>query len=418
MSKINVLLVGSGGREHALAWRMKSSPLLNKLYLANPNDGFKSLGEEIVFSDYEELAKISKEKNIELVVIGPEQPLSMGIVDVLNKHGIKCIGANKKWAQLEWSKAFAKKFMFKHSIPTALYELVTDESQIDAVLGKFAGNSHPPALKADGLAAGKGVCLPQTFDEAKSLLKEFLNGKFGEASKTVVVEEFLEGEELSVISIFDGKILKTFMPARDYKRLQDNNEGPNTGGMGSYCPVEISDFHKDKIREYLEILGNAFISEKADFCGIIYSGLMLTKDGVKVIEYNMRFGDPETQSIMMHLKSDLLEIFVKAANQNLESVTNIEWNEGTSLCVILAAQGYPDSPKKGCLIKNIEEVEKEYNVKIFSAGVKHGGDGSILSNGGRVLCVCASGKNIRENVYCACEKIDFADKIYRKDIWL
>ena len=415
MNKANVLMLGSGGREHALAWKIKSSPLLNNLYLANPNDGFKSLGEEVVFADYEELAKICKEKNIDLVVVGPEQPLSEGIVDVLGNHGIKCIGPKKQWAQLEWSKEFAKKFMYKHSIPTAAYEVVTDESQIDGVLKKFAGKPHPPVLKADGLAAGKGVAVPQTVEEAKGLLAEFLNGKFGDASKRVVVEEFLEGEELSVLSIFDGKTLKTFMPARDYKRLRDNNEGPNTGGMGSFCPVLISDFHEKKIQEYLKMLEGALVNEKADFCGIVYSGLMLTKDGVRVVEYNMRFGDPETQPIMMHLKSDLLEIFIAAANQNLANV-NIEWNEGTSLCVILAAQGYPEAPKKGCPIENIEEAEKEFGVKVFFAGVKHGSSGSIVSNGGRVLCVCASGQDIRENVYKACEKIDFADKIYRNDI--
>jgi phosphoribosylamine--glycine ligase len=434
--KINVLVVGSGGREHALAWKISNSPLLNKLYLAGANDGFKPLGAEIKFTDYDELAKISKEKNVELAVIGPEQPLSEGIADVFQKYGIKCIGANQKWARLESSKAFAKAFMQKHDIPTAAYELITNASQIDEVLKKF---SRPPVLKADGLAAGKGVYLPESFEDAKSMLKDFLDGKFGEASKSVVVEEFLEGVELSVISIFDGKSIKTFIPARDHKRLLDKNLGPNTGGMGAYCPVKISGFHRQKLDEYLKALENALLEEEADFCGIVYSGLMLTDDAVKVLEYNMRFGDPETQPLMMHLKSDILEIFINAANQTLSEI-NTEWNEGSAFCVVLAAQGYPESPKKGSEIRNVEETEREFDVKVFFAGVKYedpdeksstpakqdrnngaiqSGRQRLLANGGRVLCVCATGsdeKETRERVYKACEKIDFSDKIFRTDI--
>ncbi|MDR1168756.1 MAG: phosphoribosylamine--glycine ligase [Heliobacteriaceae bacterium] len=407
--KINVLTVGPGGRENALAWKISQSPLLDKLYLAGANDGFKNLGEVTDYADYDELARIAKAKNIELAVIGPELPLSQGIVDVFAKYGIKCIGATQKWAKLESSKAFAKEFMQKHNIPTAKYELVSDVSQIDDALARF---SVPPVLKADGLAAGKGVYLPTDFADARDMLKDFLGGKYGEASKSVVVEEFLEGDELSVISIFNGKTIQTFIPARDYKRLKDNNEGPNTGGMGSYCPVKISEFHRNKLEEYLVRLERALLDEQADFCGIIYSGLMLTKDDVKVLEYNMRFGDPETQSLMMHLKSDLLEIFINAANGK---TAGIEWNEGTSMCVVLASEGYPENPRKGSVIRNIEAAEKEYGVKVFYSGVKCSGE-NLVSNGGRVLCVCKSGHNVKEDIYKACEKIDFCGKIFRTDI--
>ena len=402
LKRVNVLVVGSGGRENALVWKISQSPLLNKLYLAGANDGFKNLGEPLEYSDFEELAKAAEGKCIKLVIVGPELPLSQGIADVFRKHGIKCVGATKKWAKLESSKAFAKEFMRKHAIPTAKYERVNEISQIDNVLVKF---EVPPVLKADGLAAGKGVYLPESFEDAREELQNFLGGKYGEASKNVVVEEFLQGEELSVISLFSGKKLRTFVPARDYKRLKDNNEGPNTGGMGAYCPVKISEFHQKKLDEYLVKLENALLADKADFCGLVYSGLMLTKDDIKVLEYNMRFGDPETQPLMMHLKSDLLENFL---NDNAE----LEWNDGTAICVILASQGYPENPQKGFEIIGIEEAEKEFGVKVFYAGVKNEG-GKLVSNGGRVLSVC--GKN-RENVYKACEKINFHGKIFRTDI--
>jgi len=266
-------------------------------------------------------------------------------------------------------------------------------------------------LKADGLAAGKGVYLPISFEDARAELKNFLGGKYGEASKNVVVEEFLEGEELSVISLFNGKKLRTFVPARDYKRLKDNNQGPNTGGMGAYCPVKISGFHQKKLDEYLTKLENALVADGADFCGLVYSGLMLTKDDVKVLEYNMRFGDPETQPLMMHLKSDLLEIF-------LDDEAELEWNDRTSMCVILASQGYPENPQKGFEITGIEDAEKEFGVKVFYAGVKNAG-GKLVSNGGRVLCVCKNKEmpeQVRHDVYAACEKINFHGKIFRTDI--
>lgn len=414
MTKYNVLVYGSGGRENALAWKISQSPLLNKLFLALPNDGFKNLGEEIEFSAFEDLAKKCVEKEINLAVIGPEAPLAQGIVDAFKSHGIKCLGADKKWAQLESSKKYAKEFMVKHSIPTAKYFTVNSKDEINSVLSNF---STPPVLKADGLAAGKGVHLSSDMNNAKQTLEEFLGGKYGSASSSVVVEERLEGEELSVIAIFDGENLLALETARDYKRLYDGQQGPNTGGMGSYCPVELTKDQQIDLKHYLAILENALRREKADFAGIIYSGLMLTNDGIKVLEYNMRFGDPETQPLMYHLDCDILEIFTKATEKKLNE-TNLSWKKGTTVCVVVAADGYPENPKKGCEIKGLDEACKNNSTHVFYAGVKKEDD-KLLSNGGRVLGICANGENIdkvREKVYNTVEEIDFSDKIYRNDI--
>lgn len=414
MKKINVLVYGSGGREHALAWKITQSQHLNKLFLALPNDGFKNLGEEIIFSDFEDLAKKCVELEINLAVIGPEDPLSKGIVNAFNAHGIKCIGANKKWAQLESSKKYAKEFMAQNGIPTAKYLVVNSKYEINNALAQF---TTPPVLKADGLAAGKGVHLSQSFDEAKQVLEEFLSGKYGEASASVVVEEFLEGEELSLISIFDGETLLPLETARDYKRLLDGQKGPNTGGMGAYCPVELTEKQKNELNYYIKTLETALKTERADFVGIIYSGLMLTNDGIKVLEYNMRFGDPETQPLMYHLDSDILEVFIKASENKLQEV-HTNWKSGTTIAVVVASNGYPEAPKKGCEINGLQEACKNNETHVFYAGVKNDGT-KLLSNGGRVLAICANGNDsqkVRDKIYKTIDEIDFADKIYRKDI--
>lgn len=414
--KVNVLIYGSGGREHALAWKISQSPLLNKLFLALPNDGFKNLGEEITFADFDDLAKKCITNGVDLAVIGPEDPLSKGIADIFNTNGIKCIGANKKWAQLESSKKYAKEFMIKHRIPTAKHLVINSKKEIDVVLSQFF---TPPVLKADGLAAGKGVHLSKDMDEAKQVLEEFLGGKYGEASTSVVVEEFLEGEELSLISIFDGETLLPLETARDYKRLLDGQKGPNTGGMGAYCPVELTSAQQKNLNDYIKQLETALKSEKANFVGIIYSGLMLTNDGIKVLEYNMRFGDPETQPLMSHLDSDILEIFIKASKKKLHEVKP-QWKSGTTIAVVVASEGYPENPKKGCEIKGLKEAIENNETKVFYAGVKKYND-KLFSNGGRVLSICTNGvdiKKIREKIYKTINEIDFADKIYRCDIGL
>lgn len=414
MKKYNVLIYGSGGREHALAFKISQSLILNKLFLALPNDGFKNLGEEIKFRDFEDLAVKCVEKGIDLVVIGPEAPLGEGIIDILRKYGIKCIGANKKWIRLESSKKSAKEFMKRHDIPTAKYYVVSSGDEIEKVLSNF---QVAPVIKADGLAAGKGVHLAADFDEAKNTLVEFLRGKWGEASSSVIVEEKLEGEELSVISLFDGETLLSFVPVRDYKRLYDGQKGPNTGGMGAYCPVKLTNKQNEELKVYLKNLENALKEEEADFVGVVYSGLMITKEGIKVLEYNMRFGDPETQILMHHLDSDILEVFIKASEKKLSQV-DLSWKTGTTINVVVASVGYPESPKKGCEIKGIAEVSKKYDAQIFYSGVKTKDD-FWVSDGGRVLSVCKNGQDInkiRKDIYSTIDEIDFPDKIYRKDI--
>jgi len=406
---LRVLLFGGGAREHALAYKISTSSLLLKLYLCRPNDGFAHLGEEIEFDNYKSLAQTAKEIEIDLLVVGPEDPLSEGIVDEFKLVGIPAIGADKKWARLESSKSFAKDFMDKNNIPTAKFEIITATEQIKSTLDKF---SVPVVIKADGLAAGKGVHIASSKIEADTVINDFLNGKYGDASKKIVVEEFLEGEEISLISIWDGKTLLPFVPARDYKRLEDGNNGPNTGGMGSYCPVMIDDYEKTSIQNYLTTLETALINNNADFSGIIYSGLILTKQGIKILEYNMRFGDPETQALMLHLKTDILEVFKNAVNQKLNE-TKLSWKEGSTICLVIASDGYPINPKNNCKIINAEEIQEKYNLNVFYAGVKLE-DNSLLSNGGRVLSICKS--NARNDVYSAAQELIFNDKFYRTDI--
>jgi len=408
---MKVLIYGTGAREHALAWKIQQSPLLEKLYLSKPNDGFAHFGEVIDAENLEQLAQISVDKGIDLLVVGPEDPLIAGIADEFKKAGIPVIGANKDWAMLEGSKSFAKEFMHRNEIPTAKYELISNVNDIYDVLDKF---TVPVVLKADGLAAGKGVYIANTRIDAEMTLKEYLEGKFGNASSRVVVEEFLEGPELSLISLWDGRTLLPLVPARDYKKLLEGNKGPNTGGMGAYCPVSLTAHEYQGVEEYTKKLETALRKENADFAGIVYSGLILTKDGIKVLEYNMRFGDPETQPLLMHMDSDLLEVFDMAVKQRLDEV-EIKWKPAQTFCVVVAAEGYPENPKKGGEIKNIEQLTQNHGVTIFFAGVKCE-NGALLANGGRVLSVCQSGPCAQKFIYDAVNELDFTDKTYRKDI--
>lgn len=408
---MNVLVYGGGAREHAIAWKILQSKLLTNLFLASPNDGFKHLGEVIGFTDFRDLARKSQEKGVDLLIVGPELPLSEGIVDVFETYGIKSIGVNQKWAQLESSKSFAKDFMQRNNIPTASYKVIEDKSQIESALIDV---KYPVVIKADGLASGKGVVIAQNKSEAVYVLNDFLNGKYSDASKKIVVEEFLEGEELSLISLWDGETLLPFECARDYKRLLDDNKGPNTGGMGSYCPVNLTIFEQECLAEYIEKLKAALIKEQANFVGIVYSGLMMTDDGVKVLEYNMRFGDPETQSLLMHLDSDILEIFNMAISKKLTQV-DLKWKNGISSCLVVASEGYPDNPLKGTEIFNIGEIKHEFGVEVFYAGVKNN-DNILVADGGRVLSICRNAENPYPFLYAAVEELDFKDKIYRKDI--
>ncbi len=408
---MNVLVYGSGAREHAIVCKVLDSKLLSKLFLFKPNDGFAHLGEVLDAKNNKDLAKIAKEKKVDLMIVGPEQPLVDGVVDEFKKQSIPVIGTDKYWSNLEGSKIFAKNFMQKNNIPTAKYTIIENENQIQKALEDF---KPPYVIKADGLAAGKGVCIVNEANEALAIIQEYLKGKFGKASQKVILEEFLEGEEFSLMSIWDGKTLLPFIPARDYKRLLNDNKGSNTGGMGSYCPVELITMQKTELAKYIKNLENALRKEQADFVGVIYSGLILTSNQFKVLEYNVRFGDPEIQSLLLNLENDLLEVFRAAINKNLDKVT-LHWKKEESGCVVVAARGYPENPLKGCEIKNIKEIEKKYSVQVFYAGVKKE-QGILKSNGGRVLSVCKTAKKPFDDIYHAIDELDFDDKIFRSDI--
>lgn len=399
--KYNVLVIGSGAREHAISEKIKESKLLNKLFLYGANDGFKDLGSTIPKLDSKQLTQ----NKIDIAIIGPEQPLAEGLVDYLEKNGIKCIGSNKYWSQLESSKSFAKKFMQKYDIATAKYVIIENLDDIKNIPFEF-----PYVIKADGLAMGKGVVIVYNYDEAQKTITEFLNGKYNEASKKIVVEEFIEGEELSLIALWDGKTLLPFPCARDYKKLYNDKSAPNTGGMGAICPVEAP---QKEIENYIKKLNNALISENADFRGVIYSGLIKTKNSLKVLEFNMRFGDPETQVILNNIENDLLELFIKTLEQNLDK-TQIISQKTESLCIVLASKGYPTNPIKGDKI-TIENLD---DVKIYYAGVIKN-ENTLYTNGGRVLCLCATAKTLKiakEKVYNSINKVNFENKIYREDI--
>ncbi len=408
---MKVLVYGSGAREHAICSKILKSKKLNALYYCDTGV-FADNNFIIDFIDYDDLAKKAKEIGINLLVIGPEKPLVDGIVDIFLQYGIKCIGANKKWAQLEGSKIFAKEFMINNSIKTAKYCTLNSIDEFDKKIKMFL---DPPVIKSDGLASGKGVYLASNFLEAKQIANEFLNGKFNEASKCILLEEKLQGKEYSIFSLYDGKNMVNFDIACDYKKLLENDLGKNTGGMGSACPCVLCDNDKIEIEKYLDTLKNALRRENADFCGVIYSGLMINPDGVHVLEYNMRFGDPEIQSLLLNLDNDLLDVFIKMTDQKLDEV-ELKFKKEPAYTVVLATDGYPDSPILGAQIEGIDEAKNE-GVEIYFSGVKKENEKYYVS-GGRVMSVCATGCDARNKVYAAVDKIKFDTKIFRRDIEL
>ncbi|MDD3436734.1 MAG: phosphoribosylamine--glycine ligase [Candidatus Gastranaerophilales bacterium] len=407
---MNVLVLGSGAREHAIADAIFKSKLLNKLYLADANDGFADIGEVISYENYEALAKKCVNLKINIAVIGPEEPLCEGIVDIFNKYKIPCIGVNKYFSQLESSKLFGKKFMKKYGIKTAKYHVIASEAKQSKNIIKF-----PVAIKANGLCKGKGVVIAYDEKIAQETIKECLNGKFGEASKTILIEEFLQGEELSLISLWDGKSLLYFPPARDFKKLNSSVDAPNTGGMGAFCPVALTQEQEEKLGKYKQQLQNALKSEKADFVGFIYSGLIWAKEDWYVLEYNVRLGDPETQAILTHLKTDFLFILKSALNKNLDKIT-LHYKNNYSACLVIACQGYPNDPKDGEKIV----IPASDEVKIFYAGVKKINN-KLYSKGGRVLSLCANApKPFAVGKYAHltdfADKIEMKNKYYRRDL--
>ncbi len=418
--KNKVLVIGSGGREHALAWRLSLSSSVAQVFVApgNPGCAQEKNVENIAIAsdDYDQLIAFAKDNAINLVVVGPEQPLCDGLVDLMTQEGIKCFGPSAKAAQLEGSKVYSKNFLKKYNIPTASYASFTE---IDSAINYLTQQNFPIVIKADGLAAGKGVVIAETEEQGIKTIKDMLAGNaFGEAGHRIVIEEFLVGEEASFIVVVDGKNFVPMATSQDHKARDNGDKGPNTGGMGAYSPapcVTKKVFDKT-IEEIIKPTIEGMINEGAPFIGFLYAGLMIDKNNnPKVLEFNVRFGDPETQPIMMRLQSNLDEICLRAIGQNLENF-DLSWNKKSSLGVVLAEKGYPGNYAKGSLINGLDFVEKD--VKIFHAGTQREGE-TVVTNGGRVLCVCALAdtlKQAQQLAYLGVEKLDWQSKYYRSDI--
>jgi phosphoribosylamine--glycine ligase len=412
---MNVLLIGSGGREHALAWAIAASPLLDTLYCAPGNPGMASLGTRVALdvTDHAAVIRFCRDTAIGLVMVGPEAPLVAGLVDDLTAAGIKAFGPSRYAAQLEGSKGFTKDICRAANIPTAAYERFTAH---DAALAYVRQHGAPIVIKADGLAAGKGVTVAMTLSEAEAALQDIWDGRFGEAS--CVVEAFLEGEEASFFVLSDGVNVLPLTTAQDHKRVGDGDTGPNTGGMGAYSPAPC--MTPALIAEALETIVKPTVKAMAQrghpYKGVLYAGLMLTKSGPQLIEYNARFGDPETQVLMPRLKSDLLTLLLATVDGTLDKVS-VRWKDETALTVCLCAKGYPGPVTKGNPIKGLD-ADLGAGVEVFHAGTALR-DGQLVSNGGRVLNVTALGPTVKEaqaRAYAAVDAIDFADGFCRRDI--
>ena len=416
---MKVLIVGSGGREHAIAWKVAQSPRVEKIYCAPGNAGIEEYAQcvDIGAMEFEKLAAFAKEEEIDLTVIGMDDPLVGGVVDVFEREGLRVFGPRKNAAVLEGSKAFSKDLMKKYGIPTAAYENFTDPKEALAYLetAKF-----PIVLKADGLALGKGVLICQDLEEAKAGVREIMEDKkFGSAGNTMVIEEFMTGREVSVLSFVDGKTIKTMTSAQDHKRAMDGDQGLNTGGMGTFSP---SPFYTPEVdafcREHIyQPTVDAMAKEGRPFKGVIFFGLMLTEDGPKVLEYNARFGDPEAQVVLPRMKNDIVDVFEACIDGTLDQV-DLQFEDNAAVCVVLASEGYPVSYEKGYPIRGLENFKDRDGYYVFHAGTKKK-DGQIVTNGGRVLGVVAKGEDLkkaRANAYEAIKLVEFDNKYYRHDI--
>ncbi|MCE3255204.1 MAG: purD [Rickettsiaceae bacterium] len=422
MKKNRVLVIGSGGREHAIIHQLKKSPLLEEIFCIPGNGGIEEIAtciNNISISDHQAIINFCKNNQIDLVVVGPEQPLVEGLVDELELANIKVFGPKKDAARLEGSKNFTKKICDDYQIPTAKYKSFVDENSAIKYLEEI---EMPCVIKADGIAAGKGVIIADNFENAKAAVKEIFSGKFGKAGNLIVIEEFLEGVEVSFFAICDGKTAKFFGTAGDHKKVGEGDVGANTGGMGTYSP---SPFIKGQMQEEImqEVINptlKAMNDLGCPFTGILFAGLILTKDGPKLLEFNTRLGDPETQSLLPRLKTDLLQIILAAVDGDLKNQV-IEFEEKSAVCVVLAAKGYPEEYRKGTEIKNLSAAKNSgKNITIFHSGTKKEGE-KILANGGRVLAVSAlsdSIKQAREDAYKAVDLIDWEDGFCRRDIGL
>ena len=418
---MKVFIVGSGGREHAIAWKVAQSKKVDKIYCAPGNAGISEVAECVPIGamEFDKLVAFAKEKEIDLTVIGMDDPLVGGIVDVFEKEGLRVFGPRKNAAILEGSKAFSKDLMKKYNIPTAAYETFTDPEK---ALEYLETSKMPIVLKADGLALGKGVLICQTLEEAKEGVKTLMmDKKFGSAGDEIVIEEFMTGREVSVLSFVDGNIVKIMRSAQEHKRAKDGDQGLNTGGMGNFSPSpfytkEVDEFCKKYIYQPTV---DAMKAEGRPFKGVIFFGLMLTPDGPKVLEYNARFGDPEAQVVLPRLENDIVDVFEACIDGTLDQVDLKFDNDRATVCVILASDGYPVEYKKGFPIEGLEKFKGKDDYYVFHSGTKFNENGQIVTNGGRVLGVTATGKDLKEarkKAYEATEWISFENKYMRHDI--
>ncbi len=418
---MKILIVGSGGREHALGWKLKQSPLVSALIFAPGNPGTQELGRNVAIraEDASELAAFALREQIELVVIGPEVAAAAGLADSLAQVGVPCFGPSKAAAELESSKAFMKEFCVRHGVPTAQYKVFDDAIRAKAYLG----DREPPfVIKADGLAAGKGVVIAETRRAADQAIDEILFlRKFGTAGQRIVIEDFLPGEEASFFALCDGETAIPLAAAQDHKRAYDGDKGPNTGGMGAYSPAPI---FTDSMRDLTmaRIILPTMRGMKAEgrpFIGVLFAGLMITPEGPKLIEYNVRFGDPECQTLMRRLEGDLAPALMAAAKGELADAAPLAWDKRPAVTVVCAANGYPDEPLTGSVIRGVGEARAYEGVEVFHAGTKLDEDGTLRAAGGRVLNVTATGANLREAVaraYAAVDEIDWPGGFCRRDI--
>ncbi len=418
---MKILVIGSGGREHALAWKLAQSPRVSEVIVAPGNAGTatesKCRNVAIKVTDIEGLLKLAQDEAVGLTVVGPEVPLVLGVVDRFREAGLRIFGPTAAAAQLEGSKAFAKDFLARHGIPTAYYAVHTE---VDAALAYLHEKGAPIVIKADGLAAGKGVIVAMTMAEAEAAVHDMLSGNaFGDAGARVVIEEFLEGEEASFISMVDGRIALPMATSQDHKRVGDGDTGPNTGGMGAYSPAPVvtPDVHARVMREVVEPTVAGMIADGVPFTGFLYAGLMIDASGApKVIEFNVRFGDPETQPVMLRLQSDLVDL-VEAAIDGALAGVEAQWDPRPSLGVVLAAKPYPETPIVGDVISGLGDVPA--SAKVFHAGTALDADGNVVSAGGRVLCVAALGDSVgdaQQHAYAGVARIHWANEFHRNDI--
>ncbi|MBT0663430.1 phosphoribosylamine--glycine ligase [Geobacter pelophilus] len=416
---MKILVIGSGGREHALVWKISQSPLVTKVYCAPGNPGIGQIAENVALKvdDLPGLLSFAQKEEIGLTVVGPELPLSLGIVDLFEEYGLKIFGARRNAALIEASKAFSKDIMKKYQVPTAFYEVF---SEVEPAIAYIEKHGAPIVVKADGLAAGKGVIVAQTKDEAIVAVRDMLSGNaFGDAGSRVVIEEFLRGEEASFLAITDGKNIIPLASAQDHKAVFDDDKGPNTGGMGAYSPAPVVTpaIHEKAMTEVMRRTIDGMAAEGRPYRGVLYAGLMIDGDSVKTLEFNARFGDPECQPLLMRMKSDIVPVLLAVANGDISGFT-LEWHDQAAVCVVMAAKGYPGDYPKGDLISGLDLAATMPHLMVFHAGTSSAGT-SFATNGGRVLGVTALGDTVKDAIdraYAGVSVIGWDGVHFRRDI--